>query len=123
MDGLGHHVLARAGGPLDEDRGVAGGHGFDLLEDLLHGRVPADDLVEGEPLAQDRVQVAGEGEILDRSDAAHDLAGLVGQGHVVGPHGNGLAVPGGHPALSAGAGPAVLHRFPQQMEVVDVAAP
>ena len=46
VDGLGDQLLAGAGLPLDQDGALGPGDVADQLEDAVHPRVPADDVVE-----------------------------------------------------------------------------
>ncbi len=94
VDHLGQNIFARAGLPLHEHRGVAFGDHRQDPEDLLHGRRLAHHVVEGVPVPHGAVELVDQGKIGEGGQPAHDAARLVVEGHVVGPDGEGQAVPG-----------------------------
>ncbi len=57
MNRPGHQLLAGAGFPFDQHRGGGGGHVLNELEDFLHGRVFAQNILEGKLLAELLAQV------------------------------------------------------------------
>ena len=76
----GQHVLARACGTFDQDRHVAGGHAPDQVEQFLHDRVFTDHIVKRILFGDHFVQPAGQGQVLERDQAADHLILVVSQG-------------------------------------------
>ena len=86
VEGAGDELLARAGLAADEDGGVGGGDGLDLLEDPAQGGALADDLPEvvlGADLLLQVGLLLGE-LVLERLDLLEGQGVLDGHGHLVG---------------------------------------